>query len=95
MVEDLIEAFWPGPLNPVLERTGPDLDERLYRDETVSIGRLSDPVWRKLVARVGGPDATTCANGSGTVADDTLVDVDLAVEHVGDDVDVVLEGSHR
>jgi L-threonylcarbamoyladenylate synthase len=92
VVDQLIEAFWPGPLNLVLERAGTDLDDRLYRDRTISIGCLSNPVWRKLAAEVDGPLAMTSANESGTVPDDTLVDVEMALDHVGDDVDMVLAG---
>lgn len=92
LVASLAEAFWPGPLNLVLERTEAVHDERLSRDGTVAIGCLSNPVWRELVAHVEGPVAMTSANVSGTVDDDTLVDVETAVEHVGDAVDYVVAG---
>jgi len=92
VVDALVDEFWPGPLNLVLERDGTALDEHCYMDGTVSVGCLSNPVWRDLADAVGGPVAMTSANRSGTVPDDTLVDVETAVEHVGNRVDYVLGG---
>jgi len=92
-VDSLVEEFWPGPLNLVLRRTERVDDARLQRDGTVAVGCLENPTWRVLAARVGGPVAMTSANQSGTVDDDTLVDVALAREHVGDAVDLILEGA--
>jgi L-threonylcarbamoyladenylate synthase len=92
LVDRLVQRFWPGPLNLVVEATDRVDDERLRRDGTVAIGCLSNPTWRGLVSRVDGPVAMTSANRSGTVADDTLVDVDLALEHVGVAVDYVVAG---
>lgn len=91
-VEALVDAFWPGPLNLVLPSTDRVDEERLQRDGTVSIGSLSDPTWRALADRVDGPLAMTSANRSGAIDDDTLVDVTLAREHVGGDVDLILRG---
>jgi len=92
VVDALVDAFWPGPLNLVLERDAPALDDRCAMDGTVSVGCLANPVWREFADAVGGPVAMTSANRSGTVPDDRLVDVDLAVDHVGDSVDYVLGG---
>ena len=92
VVDALADAFWPGPLNLVLDRDDPDLDDRCCTDGTVSVGCLANPVWRRFAAAVGGPVAMTSANRSGTVPDDRLVDVDLALDHVGDRVDHVLGG---
>jgi len=91
-VQRVVDAFWPGPLNIVLDATDRVDAERLRRDGTVSIGCLSNPTWRALAARVDGPIAMTSANRSGTVDDDTLVDVALAREHVGETVDLILRG---
>jgi len=92
VVDALAEAFWPGPLNLVLERDAPGLDDRCAMDGTVSVGCLANPVWRKFADRMDGPVAMTSANRSGAVADDTLVDVEMAVDHVGDGADYVLCG---
>jgi L-threonylcarbamoyladenylate synthase len=91
-VDALAEAFWPGPLNVVLERDAPALDRRCAMDGTVSVGCLANPVWRAFADGVGGPVAMTSANRSGTVPDDRLVDVELAADHVGDAVDYILAG---
>lgn len=91
LVESIVDAFWPGPLNIVLERTERVHDERLCKGPTVSVGCISNPTWRDLVAAVGGPVAMTSANKSGA-ADDRLVDVQFAREQVGDGVDYILDG---
>jgi len=95
LVDALAERFWPGPLNPVLPSTGRVSDERLRRDGTVAVGCLGNPTWRRLAEFVDGPVAMTSANRSGTVDDDTLVDVDLARDHVGDEVDLIVDGGPR
>jgi len=92
LVDALVDAFWPGPLNIVLERTERVPHERIQRDGTVSVGCLSNPTWCELVAGLDGPVAMTSANRSGAVPDDTLVDVELAREHVGDGVDAIVAG---
>ena len=93
VVDAVAEAFWPGPLNLVLEQSGADIDDRCCLDGTVSIGCLANPVWQAVADAVGGPLAMTSANRSGTVPDDTLVDAELAVNHVGEAVDHVLGGA--
>ena len=92
LVEKVVDAFWPGPVNVVLPATDAVPHQRCMRDGTVSIGCLSNPVWRDLAATVDGALAMTSANESGTVDDARLVDVDLAADHVGDDVDLLLAG---
>lgn len=92
LVDALAEAFWPGPLNLVLQSTDRVDEERVQRDGTVALGSLANPTWRALADRVDGPLAMTSANRSGTVDDDRLVDVALAREHVGDGVDLILDG---
>ena len=93
LVEDVVDEFWPGPLNLVLPATEAVPHEQCMRSGTVSIGCLSNPVWRSLAAAVDGPLAMTSANQSGTVEDSTLVDVDLATEHVGEEVELILAGN--
>jgi len=86
----LIDAFWPGPPFVVVEATDAVPDDRITLRGTVSIGCIANPTWRALTRHVDGPLAMTSANRSGTVDDDTLIDLDLAREHVGDRVDVVV-----
>jgi L-threonylcarbamoyladenylate synthase len=91
-VEALVDAFWPGPLNIVVEKTAAVPDRVVAGGETVAIGCLSNPVWRDLSAAVDQPLCMTSANLTGQ-ADDQLVDLELATEQVGDRVDYILEGS--
>jgi L-threonylcarbamoyladenylate synthase len=92
LVDRLAEQFWPGPLNLVLERDAPELDEQCAMDGTVSVGCLANPVWREFADAVGDPVAMTSANVSGTVPDDTLVTPEMARDHLGDGVDYLLGG---
>ena len=90
-VDALVEAFWPGPLNVVLPKTDAVPDRVVAGGETVALGCLGNPTWRRLAAAVDQPLCMTSANLTGQ-ADDQLVDLDLAVEQVGDRVDYVLTG---
>ena len=90
-VDALVEAFWPGPLNIVLPKTDAVPDRVVAGGETVALGCLGNPTWRRLAAAVDQPLCMTSANLTGE-ADDQLVDLDLAVEQVGDRVDYILEG---
>ena len=90
-VDALVEAFWPGPLNIVLPKTDAVPDRVVAGGETVALGCLGNPTWRRLAAAVDQPLCMTSANLTGE-ADDQLVDLDLAVEQVGDRVDYVLTG---
>jgi L-threonylcarbamoyladenylate synthase len=86
----LIEALWPGPPFVIVEATDRVPDRRVRHEGTVSIGCIAHPVWRAVTAHLDGPLAITSANRSGTVPDDTLIDLRLARDHVGDRVDLVL-----
>lgn len=86
----LVEAFWPGPFNVILERTDRVEPFLVSGLATVCVGTFETPVWRRLAARVD-PLAATSANRSGAV-DEGLVDLATAVEQVGDRVDLVLGG---
>ena len=91
VVDDLVDAFWPGPLNIILEKTDTVPDRVVAGGETVALGCLGNPTWRDLSAAVDQPLCMTSANLTGE-ADDQLVDLNLAVEQVGDRVDYILEG---
>ncbi|WP_226012027.1 L-threonylcarbamoyladenylate synthase [Halomicrobium salinisoli] len=91
-VDALVEAFWPGPLNVIVEKTGEVPDRVVAGGDTVAIGCLGNPVWRDLSAAVDMPLCMTSANLTGQ-ADDQLVDLELAMNQVGDRVDYLLEGS--
>ncbi|RJX44178.1 threonylcarbamoyl-AMP synthase [Halonotius aquaticus] len=90
-VDTLVDAFWPGPLNIILEKTERVPDRVVAGGETVALGCLSNPTWRGLSAAVDQPLCMTSANLTGQ-ADGQLVDLDLAIEQVGDRVDYILDG---
>lgn len=90
-VQALVDAFWPGPLNIIVEKTDRVPDRVVAGGDTVAIGCLGNPVWRQLAAEVEMPLCMTSANLTGQ-ADDQLVDLELASAQVGDRVDYILEG---
>jgi L-threonylcarbamoyladenylate synthase len=90
VADRLIAAFWPGPPFLIVEATDRVPHERLQRAGTVCLGCIGNPVWRELATHLDGPLAMTSANRSGTVSDDTLVDLELARAHVGDRVDAIV-----
>ncbi len=79
-----------GTADIVLERTERVHDGRLCKGSTVSIGCISNPRWREIVAEVGGPVAMTSANTAGET-DDRLVAVEYTREQVGDGVEYILD----
>lgn len=91
LVKELVHAFWPGPLNIILEKKDTVSDVMVCYGSTVSIGCLSNPVWRGFMHQLRMPVAMTSANLSGK-ADGILVDLELALEQVGDKVDYILKG---
>ena len=94
IVDALVDAFWPGPLNIVLPKTDAVPDRVVAGGETVALGCLGNPTWRDLSAAVDQPLCMTSANLTGE-ADGQLVDLDLAIEQVGDRVDYILEGESQ
>lgn len=90
VAEELIDVFWPGPLFLIVKATGRVPHDRVQREGTVCVGCIANPTWRELMTHIDGPLAMTSANRSGRVADNTLIDLDLARKHVGDQVDVII-----
>lgn len=86
----LIDTFWPGPLFLIVEATERVPHERLQRESTVCLGCIANQTWRDMMEYIDSPLAMTSANRSGAVADDTLIDLALAREHVGDHVDIII-----
>jgi L-threonylcarbamoyladenylate synthase len=91
VAQRLVDALWPGPPFLIVEATDRVPHRRVRHEDTVSIGCIANPTWRELMTHVDGPLAMTSANRSGTVDDDTLIDLDLAREHVGDGVDLIID----
>jgi L-threonylcarbamoyladenylate synthase len=91
LVQAFADAFWPGPLNIILPRKSTISDRMVCGGATVSLGCLSNPVWRGMMKYTNMPVAMTSANLSGQ-ADGVLVDLELALRQVGDKVDYILKG---
>ena len=88
----VIEHFWPGPLNIILKKTTLVPNHILYREETVALGCISNPIWQRVVSYYGRPITLTSANKSGT-ANNILVTEEMALEQVSEEVDMFFIGS--
>ena len=85
----LIEAFWPGPLTLLLERTAAVPDEVTAARPLVGVRKPSHPTALALIAAAGVPIAAPSANRFGHTSPTTAA-------HVLDDldgrIDAVLDG---
>jgi L-threonylcarbamoyladenylate synthase len=87
-VRDLVDAFWPGGLTIIVPARGSlawDLGETRG---TVALRQPSDPIALELLTEVG-PLAVSSANLTGQPAATSAA---LALQSLGDSVDVYLEG---
>jgi len=85
----LMRRFWPGPLTLVF-RAKPGLPAPVVAEgQTVALRVSPHPVVRRLLTEVGGAITSTSANRSGEPPAQTGAE---AVERLGDDVDLVLDG---
>lgn len=91
LVQALVDAFWPGPLNIILPKKSVVSHKMVCGGATVALGCLINPVWRGMMKYMDTPVAMTSANLSGQ-ADGVLVDMNLAMSQVGDKVDYILRG---
>jgi L-threonylcarbamoyladenylate synthase len=91
IITALADAFWPGPLNIVLRKKNKVPNKLVCNGDTVSLGCLSNPVWRGFMEYMNQPVSMTSANLSGQ-ADGILVDMNIAMKQVGDQVDYILKG---
>jgi L-threonylcarbamoyladenylate synthase len=87
----LAEAFWPGPLTLVLERSaGCGLSELVTAGlDTVAVRVPDHPVARSLLAAAAIPIAAPSANKSGHVSPTLASHV---ADDLGDDVALVIDG---
>ncbi|MYW69317.1 Sua5/YciO/YrdC/YwlC family protein [Streptomyces sp. SID8379] len=90
-VDALVERFWPGPLNLVMEKREIVPDWVTSGRPTVSVVHNVSPVLNLLSLYSGLPLAATSANISGTM-DEGLVTFDIAREHIGDHCDLIVRG---
>jgi L-threonylcarbamoyladenylate synthase len=91
VITALAEAFWPGPLNIILKKKSIVPNRMVLGGETVALGCLSNPIWRGFMKYMKLPVSMTSANLSGQ-ADGILVDMNVALNQVGDKVDYILKG---
>ncbi len=88
VLEDLAEAFWPGPLTVILEKSDLIPDEVSAGLDTVAIRMPSHPDARALIRAAGKPLAAPSANTSGmpspTTAEHVLHDMDGKIAAVVD-----------
>jgi len=87
--EVLMREFWPGPLTLVFPGQE-SLPEMLTGyGSTVGLRQSSHPLAARLVRAFGRPITATSANRSGEPA---AVDAAGVIDHLGPDVDMVLDG---
>lgn len=84
----LMEAFWPGPLTLVLQKSGIVPYTTTGGLDTVAVRMPGDPVARRLIALTGFPVAAPSANRSGrpspTSAEHVLQDMDGRIDMIVD-----------
>lgn len=85
----LAEAFWPGPLTMILQRSRRVPDAVTGGQDTVGLRVPGHPLALDLLRRFGGGIAAPSANRFGAVSPTTAAHVRL---DLGDDVDVIVDG---
>ena len=91
-IDDLIEAFWPGPLTLILNNN-PDLPKHLKNNSgTLAVRFSSSAVVQRLIELGEYPLIGTSANRSGFPA---CKSADEVANQLKDDVDIVIDGYNR
>ena len=91
-IDDLIEAFWPGPLTLILN-SNPDLPKHLKnKSGTLAVRFSSSVVVQRLIELGEYPLIGTSANRSGFPACTSAYEV---ASHLKNDVDFVIDGYNR
>lgn len=94
IVEQITKAFWPGPLNIILKKGNNVPEKMVCGGNTISISCMANLVLNQLIEEFNGPVAMTSANMAGQ-ADGVLVDIEMASQQVGDQVDCILKGGSQ
>lgn len=94
VVDKITKAFWPGPLNIILNKGSNVPEKMVCGGNTVSISCMANPVLNQLIEEFNGPVAMTSANMAGQ-AEGVLVDIEMASQQVGDQVDCILKGGSQ
>lgn len=87
----LVDKFWSGPLNFILKKKNTVPERLVCGGDTIAMSCLSNPVWRGLMEELSIPVTMTSANLSGQ-AEGILVDLDVALQQVGEHIDYILQG---
>ena len=91
-IDNLIEAFWPGPLTLIL-KSKQDLPKHLKnKSGTLAVRYSSSNVVQRLIELGECPLIGTSANRSGFPACKSANEV---TSHLKDDVDIVIDGYNR
>ena len=91
-IDDLIEAFWPGPLTLILN-SNPDLPKHLKNNSgTLAVRFSSSAVVQRLIELGEYPLIGTSANRSGFPACTSAEEV---YSQLKDDIDIVIDGYNR
>ena len=91
-IDDLIQAFWPGPLTLILN-SNPDLPKHLKNNSgTLAVRFSSSAVVHRIIELGEYPLIGTSANRSGFPACTSAEEVS---SHLKDDVDIVIDGYNR
>ena len=91
-IDDLIEAFWPGPLTLILN-SNPDLPKHLTNNSrTLAVRFSSSAVVQRLIELGDFPLIGTSANRSGFPVCSSAEEVSNQFK---DDVDIIIEGYNR
>lgn len=88
-VYDLADAFWPGPLTIILDKSPLIPDEVTAGLDTVAIRMPSHPVARQIIRAAGVPLAAPSANLSGKPSPTTAVHV---MHDMDGRIDAVVDG---
>jgi L-threonylcarbamoyladenylate synthase len=89
LVEELADAFWPGPLTLVLPRWSLVPDLVTAGLETVAVRMSAHPVFREIVRAFGRPLAAPSANRFGRISPTCAEDV---VKELGGRIPLVIDG---
>ena len=91
-IDNLIEAFWPGPLTLIL-KSNPDLPKHLKNNSgTLAVRYSSSTAVQRLIELGECPIIGTSANRSGLPA---CTSADEVVIELMDDIDIVIDGCKR
>ena len=91
-IDNLIEAFWPGPLTLIL-KSKPDLPQHLKNNSaTLAVRYSSSNIVRRLIELGECPLIGTSANKSGFPA---CKSADEVIRFLKDDVDIVIDEYNR